>query len=134
MSGVSDAEASHDLSPEPSRGAPPGAAGPTSRADLFGALAIVFGTAALAFGPGLVARFSSHPSVAECDALLERYVELKQRAVSDKLDPKSYAAALEDARRLAGPTFSACTTEVTLEEADCARRAGYADELERCLR
>lgn len=104
------------------------------KADLFGAAAIIAGTAALAFGPGLAARLSAHPSAAECDALLERYVELKQRAVSDKLDPKSYADALADARRLAGPAFSACTSEVTLEEADCARKAGYADELERCLR
>lgn len=105
-----------------------------SRADLFGAIAILLGASALAFGPGLVARFAAHPSAAECDALLEHYVELKQRAVTDKLDAKSTASALVDARRLAGPAFAACTAEVTREEAECARRAGYADEMERCLR
>ncbi len=105
-----------------------------TRADVLGALAIILGAAGFAFGPGLSARLSAHPTAAECDALLQRYVELKQRAVTDKIDPKAYASALADARRLAGPTFAACTTEVTLEEAECARRAGYADELERCLR
>lgn len=105
-----------------------------TRADLFGALAIIAGAAGVALGPGLVARLSAHPSAAECEALLARYVELKERAVADKVDPKSYAAALASARSLAGPTFAACTTEVTLEEADCARKANNADELERCLR
>lgn len=105
-----------------------------ARADLFGALAIIVGTAGLVLGPGLAARLSAHPSAAECDALLTRYVELKERAVSEKVDPKSYAAALASAQSLAGPTFVACTSEVTLDEADCARKAGNADELERCLR
>lgn len=110
----------------------PGVSG--ARADLFGALAIIVGTAGLVLGPGLAARLSAHPSAAECDALLTRYVELKERAVSEKVDPKSYAAALASAQSLAGPTFVACTSEVTLDEADCARKAGNADELERCLR
>ncbi len=112
----------------------PGARLPGTRADLFGALAIIAGTVGLALGPGLFARMSAHPSVAECDALLARYVEMKERAVTEKLDPKGYAAALEDARRLAGPAFAACTTEVTLDEAKCAREANNADEMERCLR
>ncbi|MFO0586807.1 MAG: hypothetical protein U0441_04680 [Polyangiaceae bacterium] len=102
---------------------------PATRADVLGAAAILVGTAALVLGPRVVARLSAHPSAAECDALLTRYVELKERAVSDKIDPKHFAESLEDARRLAGPTFAACTTEVTLEEAECARKAGYADEL-----
>jgi hypothetical protein len=57
-------------------------------ADLAGALAIVALTSAAAFGPALVDRLSDHPSPAECEALLERYVELKERTVSDKVDAK----------------------------------------------
>ena len=107
---------------------------PATRADVLGTAAILVGTVALVLGPRAVARLSAHPSAAECDALLTRYVELKERAISDKLDPKHFEEALEEARRRAGPTFATCTTEVTLEEAECARKAGYADELERCLR
>lgn len=101
--------------------------------ELFGALAIILAAAGLVAGPRLAARLSSHPTTAECDALLARYVELKGRSVTEKLDPKSYAAALDAARALAGPSLRACTTEVTLEEADCARKANHVDEFERCL-
>lgn len=113
---------------------PPVSDAPATRADVLGAAAILVGTVGLVLGPALKDRLSAHPSAAECDALLARYVELKERAVSDKIDPKRYAEALDEARRRAGPTFAACTTEVTLQEAECARKAGYADELERCLR
>jgi len=105
-----------------------------ARNELLGALAIVAGTAALALGPGLAARFSPHPSKAECEALLTRYVELKERAVSEKMNRKSYAAALDSARRTTGPAFAGCTSEVTMDEAACTRRANNADEFERCLR
>jgi hypothetical protein len=103
-------------------------------ADVVGALAIVGITAALAFGPRLHARLSEHPSAEECESLLERYVELKERSVTEKIDPKRYGAALEEAKRAAGPSFAACTTEVTREELSCTRRATHVDELERCLR
>lgn len=105
-----------------------------TRADVFGALAIIAVTLAVALGPRLVDRLSEHPSAAECEALLERYVELKERSVTEKPDPKRLAAAVEDAKRAAGPSFSACTTQVTLEELACTRRANHVDELERCLR
>lgn len=111
------------------------AAGPRGHAaEAVGALAIVLATAALALGPRLVSRLAAHPSSADCESLLARYVELKERSVSPKLDAHSYEASLESARRLAGPDLSACRTEVTLDEADCARRANNADEFERCLR
>ena len=105
-----------------------------SRADVIGALAIIAGAAAIAFVPRLVVKLSAHPTALECDALLARYVKMKERSVSEKVDSKHYAAALEDARRLAGPAFAACTTEVTLDEAECARTADDADKMERCLR
>jgi hypothetical protein len=104
------------------------------RTDALGAFAIILGTAALALGPRLVARIAEHPSTSECDALLARYVELKERSVSAKLDPRSHEASLESARRVAGPRLAACTTEVTREEAECARTSTSADEFERCLR
>jgi hypothetical protein len=105
-----------------------------TRADLLGALAVIVVTAVLALGPQLQARLGAHPSAEECEALVERYVELKERSVSEKIDPKRYGAALEDAKRAAGPSFSACTTQITREELSCTRRANHVDELERCLR
>ena len=105
-----------------------------TRADVLGSLAIVLATAAVAFGPRAIERLSAHPSQAECEALLERYVELKERSVTEKVDARSYAAALDDARRLTGPSFTACTTEITLAEAACAKSATHVDEFERCLR
>jgi hypothetical protein len=105
-----------------------------TRADVLGALAIIGATAAIVLVPRLWARLGPHPSAAECDALLARYVELKERSVNEKLDAKSYAAALDGARRSTGPSFSACTTEVTLDEAECARGAHHVDDFERCLR
>lgn len=108
--------------------------GAASRADVLGAAAILAVTAAIALGPGLVARFSAHPTAAVCEELLVRYVELKERSVTEKLDPRVYAAALDEARGLAGPSFAACRAEMTLEEVECSRRANHVDEFERCLR
>lgn len=105
-----------------------------ARADVLGALAIIGVTAAAALGPGVAARLGEHPSAAECEALVERYAELKERSVTEKLDPKRLGAAVEEAKRAAGPRFSACTTEVTRDELECARGAHHVDELERCLR
>lgn len=106
-----------------------------SRAEVIGTLAIVLGTVAIVAGGRLITRLSAHPTAAECEALLARYVEMKERAVSEKIDRERYEIALDNARQSAGgPTFTACTTEVTQAEANCVRRAGNADEIERCLR
>lgn len=118
------------LSEDEGAAAAPGA----TRRDVIGALVIVGATVALAFGPRVVARLSAHPSAAECDALLVRYVEMKERAVSDKIDPARQQAELDAARRAAGPSFASCTSELTRDEAECARGANNADEFERCLR
>lgn len=123
---------------EPQESAPRSSVAPVSAVrvqlhELLGAIAIIVATAGLVFGPRLAARLGSHPTTGECDALLARYVKLKEESVTAKLDSKSYAAALDAARGRAGPTFHACTTEVTPEEADCARKANNADEFERCL-
>lgn len=103
-------------------------------ADVLGALAIISAAAAVAFGPGVLARIGPHPSAAECEALVERYAELKERAVTEKIEPARREAAIEEAKRAAGPRFSACTAELTREELECARTAHHADEVERCLR
>lgn len=112
----------------------PGVSGAASRADVFGAGAVILVTATLAFGPDLVARFSAHPTAAVCEELLARYVELKERSVTEKLDGPTYAAALSEARELAGPSFAACRTQMTPGEVECSRRANHVDEFERCLR
>lgn len=103
-------------------------------ADLFGAVAIIAVSAAMVLGPRAKDKLGPHPSAADCDELLAKYTELKERSVTSKLDSKRYAEALSEARREAGPSFSACTAEVTLEELECARRADDVDKLERCLR
>lgn len=104
-----------------------------TRADLWGALAIIAITAALALGPALWRRFSSHATAAECEALIERYVELKAKTITDKPDPKKRAAEVDRAKSAAGPHFEKCAGYLTRSELECAERAHHADEVERCI-
>ncbi|MEZ4300294.1 MAG: hypothetical protein R3B70_35440 [Polyangiaceae bacterium] len=105
-----------------------------TRADVLGAAAIVAVTLGFVLVPAVRARLSPHASRDECEALLERYVEMKERAFGDKVDPQRRAAALEEARRTAGASLAQCTAEVTRDELECTRAANNADEVERCLR
>jgi hypothetical protein len=75
------------------------------------------------------------PTPAECDALLDHYVELL--VSSDR--PGTNAAELhklqQQAREKAkgDPEFSACTERVSRRELECALSAANADLLEQCL-
>jgi hypothetical protein len=70
-----------------------------------------------------------------CARILDRYVELRQRAV----DPKTPGFLVEekqrDARAAAGQegALLRCTRSISVESAACADKANTADELERCF-
>jgi hypothetical protein len=109
-----------------------------ARADMLATLAIVAATGLAVGGPALVRRLSAHPSQEQCAELLDRYVEHIAHAV----DPKPSASALAERRALARDTrelvtssaaFSRCVSDLTLDEVDCAMKAGGADAFERCL-
>lgn len=71
----------------------------------------------------------------KCARILDRYVELRQRAV----DPKTPGFLVEekqrDARVAAGQegALLRCARSISAESAACADKANTADELERCF-
>lgn len=74
-------------------------------------------------------------SPAECDALLDRYVE--KLVGSDR--PGTPAAELIDLQRKArekaakDPAFAACRSEVSRKNFECAMQAETVDRMEICL-
>jgi len=72
---------------------------------------------------------------AECDALLDRYVE--KLVGSDR--PGTPAAELVELQRKArakaatDPAFAACRSEVSRKKFDCAMQAETVDRMEICL-
>jgi hypothetical protein len=89
-------------------------------------LAIVGLFAALVAGRPLVRRFSRHPTPERCAAMLDRYAEQQARAYERTPAPAA-------PRALDAPDVVRCARDLTEEEVECALKAGYADELERCL-
>ena len=83
----------------------------------------------------LSAGCGKRPSHAECDALLDHYVELLVN--SDR--PGTNAAELQKLQQQArekakgDPEFAACTERVSRRELECALHAANADLLEQCL-
>jgi len=96
-----------------------------SRRDVLATLAIVGAFAALAAGRPLVRRLARHPTPERCAAMLERYAEQEARARSRV--PTRAGVPLD------APDVTRCTRELTDAEVECALKAGWADELERCL-
>jgi len=85
-------------------------------------------------------RFADHPSAEECAALLDRYVEHRvwQFGAHDEQhrpSARELARSRDEVRARAArdPEFALCAQRITRDEADCAMRAGSADEFERCL-
>ncbi len=80
-------------------------------------------------------RLADHPSPDVCAELLEKYVEHVVTAIEPKPLAGELALRKTQARNLAAedPSFSRCPSFLTREEAECAMRAGNADEFERCL-
>jgi hypothetical protein len=90
----------------------------------------------LVFGYGLGAGgCSSHASIEECRALLDRYVELLVR----EQDPRAPESTLERQKELTrekartDASFASCPREVTTREMRCAMSAPNVDEFEKCL-
>ena len=72
---------------------------------------------------------------AQCDPVLERYVDLRLRASYDKV-PASLLEEMEDRAKRgvkAAEAMGDCARHLTQETADCAMKAPNADELERCF-
>jgi hypothetical protein len=76
-----------------------------------------------------------HATIAECTALLDRYVELLVHEENPKADDaeigRQKAATREKATR--DPSFASCPKEVSAKSARCAMDAPSVDEFERCL-
>jgi hypothetical protein len=89
------------------------------------AAAITFG--ACSKGPAL--------SPAECDRLLEHYVELLVRSDRPDVTAVELERMKREARRLAAsdPQFGSCTKEVSRKQFECALAAENADKLEQCM-
>lgn len=97
------------------------------RRDVIATLAIVGLFVALAAGRPVARRLARHPTLDRCAAMLDRYAEQQARAY-ERVPPAPTAP-----RPLDAPDVLRCTRDLTAAEVDCALKAGWADELERCL-
>jgi hypothetical protein len=106
-----------------------------TRADVVTTLVIIGGFLSIFGVRSLRRTFAEHPSREACQAMLERYVEHVVHANDPKPTAAELASRKAQARALAeeDQAFARCPTHLTREEADCAMRAGNADEFERCL-
>ena len=70
-----------------------------------------------------------------CAVILDKYVELRQRAADPKAPLHVFEEKRDDARKLAleGGELLRCTRSISVESAACADRAQTADEIERCF-
>jgi hypothetical protein len=100
---------------------------PRARRDVQATVAIVLVFAGLAAGRPIVRRLSRHPAPERCAAMLDRYAEQEARArgLEPTLPPPP--------RALDAPEVRACVRDLLDDEVACALRAGWVDELERCL-
>jgi hypothetical protein len=96
-----------------------------ARREVVATLAIVGAFLALAIGRPIVRRLVRHPTAERCAAMLDRWAE--QEARSRNRIPTASHVALD------APDVSRCTAELTDQEVECALKAGYVDEIERCL-
>jgi hypothetical protein len=76
-----------------------------------------------------------HATPAECDALLDRYVELLMREQNPDVGAVELIAKKALARDKAAhdSAFAACPQEVDAREIQCAMLTGNVDEFEKCL-
>jgi hypothetical protein len=93
------------------------------------ALAVAAWAAAAPFG------CARHATLAECSALLDRYVELLVREQDPKADEAEIAKQKSATREKAAhdPSFASCPKEVSKSAASCAMGAPNVDEFEKCL-
>jgi hypothetical protein len=76
-----------------------------------------------------------HATMAECGALLDRYVELLVREQDPKADELEIGKQKSATREKAAhdPSFASCPKEVSARAARCAMEAPNVDEFEKCL-
>jgi len=92
-------------------------------------------TSALLAALATIGGCGRRPTAAECDALLDRYVELLVREQS----PDAPASEIERqkqltrARAAGNPSFQRCVQEVRASDITCALGAPNVDEFEKCL-
>jgi hypothetical protein len=91
-------------------------------------LAIVGACAGMVAGRSVWRRLTRHPTPERCAAMLDRYAEQQARAYE-----RAPGNAPPPARALDAPDVARCARDLTDDEVECALRAGYVDELERCL-
>ncbi|MRG95236.1 hypothetical protein [Polyangium spumosum] len=106
-----------------------------SRVEVVTTLVIVLLVVGFVASKPLRRALAAHPSPETCAALLDRYVEHVVHAIDAKPPAAELAARKAQARSIAGGDrkFARCPTYLTADEAECAMRAGNADEFERCL-
>lgn len=89
----------------------------------------------LALNEGSMGGCARHATFADCDALLDRYVELLVR----EQDPRAGDAEIARQKSLTrekaaqSSSFASCPEEVSARAARCALTAGNVDEFEKCL-
>ncbi len=105
-----------------------------ARLDAAATVAIV-ATIAIAVFVGTCRGPAAQRSEERCAAILDRYVELRERAVDPR--PRSHLIAehQEASRELAARAgeLRRCAESISSASAECAEKAHSADELERCF-
>jgi hypothetical protein len=78
---------------------------------------------------------SPHATSADCDKVMDHYVEMLVRESNPGASGGELRAHYEQARRRAGeePSFVSCPKEITARDVRCALAAVNVAELERCL-
>ena len=76
-----------------------------------------------------------HATLADCSALLDRYVELLVRQENPKADDTEIAKhkSATRAKAVNDPSFASCPKEVSRDAVGCAMGAPNVDEFEKCL-
>jgi hypothetical protein len=105
-----------------------------ARRDIAATLAILLGfggAATLALCRGRPAENAR----ARCESILDRYVELRQRAAEPSILEHVVVSRREEARARAHEkgALARCMRSLSEDSAACAERAPTADELERCF-
>lgn len=105
------------------------------RRELFAALVIVLGVGGVVGARRVWRALAASPTEAQCEALLDRYLEHKSLQRDPDLDHGDIARAKEEAR--SDPDFvvelASCREQLTAAEVECGVAATNADDLERCV-
>lgn len=78
---------------------------------------------------------SRRATKAECDAVLDHYVEMLVREQNPEfgVDALRSQTEIARARAAADPTFSDCPRQIRITDVRCALEAPNVDSLEKCL-